>query len=1154
MIYYLDIEDIKSICIEFVSNCFILKEVNSCYHKLSPKAVLIDEENSKKIYNSEVIIDYILNDKKYISYQILDINAYKTDQNQGIFCTILYLKNKYKIPITLMCNSYDGKIEIAKIYIEKAKNITNSSSKSNLNDEDLEILEINKEMDIEREKLINYIDGGYCSLQIKNSKIIPISFSYKLPNFFGYSRKEFANIFYNDIFEFFTENKRKIVLEEIEKAIDLDRPYSTTFEVINKDKSVKAYLFKLKKTYDSKANPILTLFVLGENYEVKLNKDILNYMSSAIVVIQKDNNLIYKNDMANTFLEKYNKLNTLPNSLNNLNLEDNKKDKEENVYEIKCDVGIYFEIKEKEIEWLGKKVLIRIINDISSKKRISKTLVENTKKLDLAIKSLNAFYWTYLVDRDSLLVDNKYKENIGFETNFIINFKLHVSNFNIIHPSDLDLFFDEIDNCIECASSDNFCVRLKLKRNEDYRWCKLKNSLINGKKESKKILITIQDVSEDMTSMKKYINLSEQFEYEASGTLVSFIINLSQNKIDKIISTREDTDYTIYKTANSLYQFSKDCRIGDYNKKFDDDYFDTNNLIKYYHNGKTSFEYIVCYSFNAHNLWVKKTISLVKNPVNDEIIAFHAIKDATNEIQTNQILDYIVEKHFDFIVRVNLTSKICNLVINPKFAPKKNKTRYICTIKEFINLIYRRGDLYVPSEEEYIEQITKCMRDNYFFEDYIEYSENDNYIRKKINIYKIEETEDTVIVACSDITALTIADNKKAKTLSKALERANQANKAKTTFLSAMSHDIRTPINAITGMTDLALKDLKNEKQLVESFKIIKNSSNHLLSLINEILEMSAIESGKHIVRNEPIDLLIVINKVTDRLYSIAHKKKINLIFENNNINPKILGDELAISRIVENITNNAIKFTPEGGYIKIYVDDKIKDIYNNNLIRITISDSGFGIDDENLLKIFDSFYRTGNAAKGGVEGTGLGLSITKGLVDSLNGVIKVDSKKNRGTTFIIDIPLNRVNKSEVGKKKSSLNVDTNVLTNLNILLFEDHPINALVAKKLISSLGANVVCAKDGKEGIEIFEKSSQDYFDIIFMDVQMPNIDGFEATKIIRKLDRSDATSVPIIAMTANVFAQDIEKCLAVGMNSHISKPIETKVIIKEIKKMLK
>jgi len=1146
-----DIDAIKSVCIDFLTNCFMLKEVRPCCKFLLNNTILIDEENETSFNNREDVLNYLLNEKNYIGYQILNLKAYKTDINEGVVSIVLYIKDYEKIPITFSCIVEEEKVRISKIYLSKSKIIDKESFDYKPYEDISDIFEIQDKVDVERENLINSIDGGYCKFKIIGNKLEPLSFSYKLPSFLGYERKEFSEIFFNNILSIIPQETLNYLQTETMKAMFSDKPYSTTVEVLSKNGERSAIFTSIKKLRDNRGSEVLNVLLLGKNYEVKLNKDILNNIRTGIIVLENNSKIIFSNKTAKQYITKHEKIKNLI-ELNNENSTNKKVNRfGEFEYEVKSNLN-YFEITEKKVNWLGEEANIIIINDISQRKMMLKSISQNSQNLDIAIKSLNAFYWTYFGDKDSLVVGKSYKEAFYLESQIISNIKTNLPKLELIHPSDIKTLLFEIDKTSKGYDCEIFCIRMKLMNNGDYRWCKLHNNLISEKNEPSKILITIQDISEDMTSMKQYLSLSDQFEYEASGKLASYIINLTKNTVEKIISTRGGVNYAKFSTASAIYGFSKNCRIGDYNKSVDEKYMDVDSLLKSYHEGITNYSYVVSYSFNEKKLWVEKSFSLVKNPITNDIIAFHSIKDATNEIQINQILDYIVEKHFDFIVRVNLNSRMCNLIINPKYAPQKGKSRYIYPISKLIEILFNHGDLKIPTEEEYIALLANKLKNTDYYEDSLEYNELGVKHRKKINLYKLDEIDETVIVACSDITALTHADKKQAETLTAALERANQANKAKTTFLSAMSHDIRTPINAIVGMTRIALQDINNKDQILQSLSIIENSSIHLLNLINEILEMSAIESGKHIINNESLNIVNEVSKVVDRLYPIAKQKNININVENYLFNPICLGDKLLISRIVENITNNAIKFTPKNGKVTIKIDDSIKDVYEKDYMRISISDSGFGIESDKINHIFESFYRVGNAAKGDIEGTGLGLSITKGLVDSIKGNIKVESIRNQGTTFYVDIPLIRVDKP-LEKKASKKIVSKKVLSNLNILIFEDHPINLLVVQKMLENAGANVICAEDGRIGIEKYIDYPESYFDIIFMDIQMPNLDGYEATKLIRELNREDSTTIPIIAMTANAFDSDVKECLKCGMNSHIAKPIEMNIVINEVKKAL-
>ena len=377
---------------------------------------------------------------------------------------------------------------------------------------------------------------------------------------------------------------------------------------------------------------------------------------------------------------------------------------------------------------------------------------------------------------------------------------------------------------------------------------------------------------------------------------------------------------------------------------------------------------------------------------------------------------------------------------------------------------------------------------------------------------------------------------------------AETANAAKSTFLNNMSHDIRTPMNAIIGFTNIALKH-NPPPEIKSCLDKISDSSEHLLALINDVLDISRIESGKIKYTPTPVDIVEVSDSVLTIMYGYLSNR--NITFQTKLAEPQtryVLTDAVRVREVLVNILGNAVKFTNDGGTVTFAVSyHPGKDEHHIN-VRYRISDTGVGMAEEFVDHIFDEFSQEEHGARTQYKGTGLGMAITKKYVDLMGGTILVESKKGVGSTFTVDLPMEITDACEVEKKDDSVgNID---LTGLKILLAEDNDLNAEIAVVQLEELGMKITRAADGEEAVSFFAESPQGTFDLILMDVMMPKKNGYEATKAIRSLpNRPDAVTIPIIAMTANAFAEDVQASIDAGMNGHLSKPIVMEEVIKTI-----
>lgn len=383
---------------------------------------------------------------------------------------------------------------------------------------------------------------------------------------------------------------------------------------------------------------------------------------------------------------------------------------------------------------------------------------------------------------------------------------------------------------------------------------------------------------------------------------------------------------------------------------------------------------------------------------------------------------------------------------------------------------------------------------------------------------------------------------------------AEAANKAKSTFLSNMSHDIRTPMNAIIGFTNIGLK--QNPSQEIKNcLEKISNSSEHLLTLINDVLDISRIESGKIQYVPTPTDIREVTDTVLNIMYGFLSNRNIDFSVNRAVIEtPYVLADAVRIREILVNILGNAVKFTDDGGTIVFEMDHHSGEDDNHIVICYRISDTGVGMSEEFVERIFDEFSQEDNSARTQYKGTGLGMAITKRYVDLMGGTIVVESKKNEGSTFTVEIPMELIEESEL-QKQGGIPATKMELADVKVLMAEDNELNAEIAMLQLEEEGIQVTRASDGMEVVKIFEENLPDTFDMILMDVMMPQMNGYEATREIRNLsDRPDGRMIPIIAMTANAFAEDVQASLDAGMNGHIAKPINMDEVIKAIARNVK
>lgn len=412
----------------------------------------------------------------------------------------------------------------------------------------------------------------------------------------------------------------------------------------------------------------------------------------------------------------------------------------------------------------------------------------------------------------------------------------------------------------------------------------------------------------------------------------------------------------------------------------------------------------------------------------------------------------------------------------------------------------------------------------------------------------------TVIIAIRNIENIIAEEEKQKKQLHMAMEKAEAANLAKADFLSRMSHDIRTPMNTIIGMTEIAKSNLEDRERILDCLKKITLAGNHLLGMINEVLDMSKIDTGKMTLRKESFSMEELLENFIAMAKSQTNEKHHTLNVTLAPIDHKyLIGDSVRIQQVFMNMISNAVKYTPEGGNISIAMREEWECGRDYSQFVFEFKDNGIGMSEEFREKIFEPYEREKSTAVENIQGTGLGMYISHNFVNMMGGEIQVESKEGVGTCFTVTLPLKHdTNEQAEDKHQAEAELEKwnqTDFTGKRILLVEDNDFNQEIAQIMLESVGIQVVIAENGQRALEIFQAHPAGFFDMIFMDIQMPGINGYETTRRLRATAKEDALRIPIIAMTADVFAEDVQAAKDAGMNEHMGKPLEVETLRKTL-----
>lgn len=731
-----------------------------------------------------------------------------------------------------------------------------------------------------------------------------------------------------------------------------------------------------------------------------------------------------------------------------------------------------------------------------------------------------------------------------------------------VHPEDRVTLGAELREYLAQQKEDGEFIYRLIRADGSYLWVRNLMNTVVREDGTSYTYCSVRDITDELTRREE---LRQQFRHLLSSyyhgldanDLLAANFNLTQDKvIDAVNDRNKDLLHLLGESADTFVKFISQFIVSEQERR--DFLMQTSReqLLEGFAAEKkeVSAVYFVKSPLEACGRYAQFKISMLQDPDTKDIMGVLSIVDATKKAIHEKIISQLFALSTDRVLSIDLLHNSYELVYAEKrhnaLLNQSGSYSSFWSESALRHVISEDQELWknLMNPEYMLERLS--ARGSYSFTYRAQRRPGYPVKVKKLIVAPIDLRLGYVCIARMDVTDTVDEERRSKQAIEHALAAAERANRAKSEFLSNMSHDIRTPMNAIIGMTSIALDNMENVARVQDCLQKIDISGKHLLSLINNVLDMSKIEAGKMLIGRELITLDSFVRGLLTAVELQAEGKRQMLTVQQRQQCKTIYSDNLRLSQVLLNILSNAVKYTPEHGRIVFTITDEDSP-KGDAFVRLhfSVKDNGIGMTADYVEHLFESFSREDKLRVHETEGSGLGMAITKYIVDAMDGSIDVKSSPDCGTEFVVTLDVERG--AEPALAQTGREQKREKLDNLRVLLVDDNKLNREIAVLLLSGKGVLVDEAENGRECLDKFSASGEGYYDAILMDVRMPVMNGYEATQAIRRLKRRDA-DVPIIAMTADAFAEDTENCLRAGMDAHLPKPIDINKLMEELQRL--